>query len=387
MRDSLVLELQRLAQASDTDLPELLRRAKVVATKLGQDDALLWIDQEINGYHSEVPPYRVVPSELRVHNPYHGWNAVAWGEGGHAQEHFATAKLQMPISQVEAAIKDDGDIAVQITQPEMDVLLLLNPDFARLPSRRYMGRGSFVGILECVRAKILDWSLALEKKGVLGEGMTFNEAEKRGAAEVVFRLDDATTVVLFLSANPDPASPLNVEKEQNRITKVRNGSKYQEKVRIEGLPDLDLPELAKSLRLHAPTVVHFSGHGGNDGSILMRDENGEPSDMNPHGLAKLFSLHTGTVRIVVLNACYSTMLADLLVNDIDCVVGMEGEVSDDAAVLFAQTFYGALLDGCSVEDSFSTSSAAVQARYPDEAKTPTLKSKVGVVLAELHLIN
>ena len=66
--------------------------------------------------------------------------------------------------------------------------------------------------------------------------------------------------VLFLSANPDPASPLNVEREESRIAKVRNGSKHQDRVRIESLPDLDLPEFAKSLRLHAPAVVHFSGH-------------------------------------------------------------------------------------------------------------------------------
>lgn len=50
MGDSLVLELQRLAQTSDTDVAELLRQANVVAAKLDIDDARLWIDHEMNGY-------------------------------------------------------------------------------------------------------------------------------------------------------------------------------------------------------------------------------------------------------------------------------------------------------------------------------------------------
>ena len=98
MAESLVLELQRLALDSNTNVIELLRRAKVVATKLDLDDARVWIDQEIGGYHppQEVPPYRVVPSQLEVLNPYHGWHAVDWGGAGNLQEYFSTFKVRLP---------------------------------------------------------------------------------------------------------------------------------------------------------------------------------------------------------------------------------------------------------------------------------------------------
>jgi hypothetical protein len=196
----------------------------------------------------------------------------------------------------------------------------------------------------------------------------------------------AGPLLLFVSANPDPDSPLNVEREQNRIIKVRDGSKHQSKVRIESLPDLDLPAFAKSLRLHAPTIVHFSGHGEADGSLVMRDENGTTHEMSPKGVAKLVALQRSTVRLVVLNACFSSELADLLVVDIDCVIGMTDAVSDDAAILFAQVFYGALFDGETVASAFATSSAVVEARYPDESDIPTLKSRVDVDTDRLRLV-
>jgi hypothetical protein len=77
----------------------------------------------------------------------------------------------------------DGEPQASLTQAEMDVLLKTsNERFQYLSAARFFSGTSFVGILEGVRAKILDWVLALEKKGVLGEGMTFNENVQRRAA-------------------------------------------------------------------------------------------------------------------------------------------------------------------------------------------------------------
>jgi hypothetical protein len=85
------------------------------------------------------------------------------------------------------------------------------------------------------------------EEGCARSGHDLQRERRAGAAGVVFRVGEATTVVLFLSANPDPASPLEVEKEQNCIVRVRNGAKLQTKIRIEGLPDLDLLEFPKAL--------------------------------------------------------------------------------------------------------------------------------------------
>jgi hypothetical protein len=51
---SLVLELQALAQSNATDPGELLRRAKVVAVKLGLKDTTAWMEHELNGSEAET---------------------------------------------------------------------------------------------------------------------------------------------------------------------------------------------------------------------------------------------------------------------------------------------------------------------------------------------
>lgn len=389
MENALVIELQRFALASTKSISELLRHAKAVAVKLDLDDARQWIDHELSGYPqaAELPEYRTIPSELRVKNLYHGWNAVAWGGGGNLQEHFAAAEIRQSIAEVEtiAESEAEGEPHSTINQAEMDVLLGIDASFGRLPAARFFGRSSFIAIVGAVRAKILDWALALEKKGVRGDNMSFNDTEKREAAHVVLRIGAMSLTVLLLSANVDQASPLAVETEHNRITKVRNGSKHQSTVHIEALPDLDFPEFAKSLRMHAPTLVHFCGHGASNGALLMRDENGKPFLMQPDGLSSLLLLQKATIRLVVLNACYSMALADLLAAEIDCVIGMTDSVSDEAAVLFAQIFYAALFDGISVGVAFATGSAAIQARYPAEQQTPQLRVKPGVDASSVYL--
>jgi hypothetical protein len=99
----------------------------------------------------------------------------------------------------------------------------------------------------------------------------------------VFRTRRETTIVLMMSANPDPDDPLYAEKEHSRIAKVRNASKHQ--MQIEAVPDVDIPEFAKSLRLHKPNVVHLSD-GGDDGSLVIRDADGQAVGMAPEGLAR-----------------------------------------------------------------------------------------------------
>ena len=170
-----VLELEQLAQSSSTDLLELLRRAKVIASRLLLGEDAAWIDQEIQGYQSPtaVPPYRIIPSELRVRNPYHGWNPVAWGGPGELQAHFASASIRLTIAEIVDLLRQDGEPSMSLAQSEMDILSFDNPDFTQLPSARFFARASFVAITEAVRTRVLNWSLAL----TLNESSTIKQSQ------------------------------------------------------------------------------------------------------------------------------------------------------------------------------------------------------------------
>ena len=82
----LVLQLQ--AEAVDPNVPvsKLLRLAKLIATKLDQKDALVWIDKELDGYMDgvtkDVPEYRMIGGQPKGYNPYHGWQTIQFEELG-----------------------------------------------------------------------------------------------------------------------------------------------------------------------------------------------------------------------------------------------------------------------------------------------------------------
>ena len=72
---SLLREIQDAAVSSDCDVSVLLRKCKILAMRLGNDDFKRWVDQELNGYdaQSELPAYRLLRVESKgVFSGFHG---------------------------------------------------------------------------------------------------------------------------------------------------------------------------------------------------------------------------------------------------------------------------------------------------------------------------
>jgi hypothetical protein len=195
---ALVLELQRLAQSSDVRLPELMRRAKTVAFKLARQDAHDWIEHEIGGYAADVdlPPYRIISCQLRVSNKFNPWQPLRWEHADEITELLNTWHVREPISHVQSASDGEGMAVSHLSQAELDALRPFFGDQLRyVQVARFFDRAAFTNILDSVRDKVLTWALALEEKGVLGHDMTFEDKEKREAAQVVFHVKSVGTLV------------------------------------------------------------------------------------------------------------------------------------------------------------------------------------------------
>jgi hypothetical protein len=77
---------------------------------------------------------------------------------------------------------------------------------------------------------------------------------------------------------------------------------------------------------------------------------------------------TRNLRVVLLNACYSNVQAELLNGKVDCIVSMDGAIGDEAARAFAIRFYGALGNGRSIGNAVEHGIATLAAkRLPDDA--------------------
>ncbi|RZG43836.1 AbiTii domain-containing protein, partial [Acinetobacter wuhouensis] len=58
---SLLREIQNDAVNSNVKVSDLLRRCKVLAYRLGNEDFKTWVDSELNGYEllDGIPSYRI----------------------------------------------------------------------------------------------------------------------------------------------------------------------------------------------------------------------------------------------------------------------------------------------------------------------------------------
>jgi len=100
----------------------------------------------------------------------------------------------------------------------------------------------------------------------------------------------------------------------------------------------------------------------------------------------LFTTLKGTIRLVFLNACYSREQGLALVESIDCVIGMEESIHDDAATAFASSFYRAIGFGRSIQEAFDQGITSLLLEGIPEEEILELLVKQGVDAGQVVLI-
>jgi hypothetical protein len=187
--NSIVRQLQADAVDPRNPVATTLRLAKVIATKLDQSAALEWINRELDGYmdlrFEDVPSYRVLRGEPKAFNPYQGWQPIIFNDPEIA-ERFSKAPIGLPIGAIEDEIRSGKNSNGQCTFPypvEMQATLR-RAIRMQTDVTIFLAQNRIVGIVEAVRNLVLDWSLELEKAGILGEGMVFTATEKTHSGPV-----------------------------------------------------------------------------------------------------------------------------------------------------------------------------------------------------------
>ena len=163
--------------------------------------------------------------------------------------------------------------------------------------------------------------------------------------------------ILFLTANPSTTTRLNLDTELRQIReKLAQESKADLfKLLIKAPTDTD--DLHRLLLTHKPDIVHFSGHGSREQKIILRGSQGHEMVADTESLVDAFQPSRDDVRLVLLNACMSHSQATALGKVIDYTIGIEGLVTDEAAITFAGAFYLALVSGRSVEEAYASAKA------------------------------
>ena len=187
--------------------------------------------------------------------------------------------------------------------------------------------------------------------------------------------------VLFLSSNPVPSSNLRTDVEFKRVLTAIRGSRYRDSVRLEHRPAADVQSILDALNDLRPEVVHFSGHGDQDGIYLDNNQipryaSDELDDFSTHTdyefIAKALKATDFSPKLVVLNSCLSSFGAEKLGEFAGAVISMDLPISDVAASVFSPQLYSALASGQSLQAAFLQALLAVETAVIDDIEIPRL---------------
>lgn len=196
---SLVLELQQEIIKISSSLPDLLRKALVIAMKLNLKDFENWIRNELFGYKDpeSIPQYREVYGSVKgFNNIQNRWNPVIFKGSPEIDELLSKRKIVSTISEIENLVEktkeDEGDtITVPFTKAiEHKIMESASMD---TPPALIIPITQLIKIFDSVKSILLDWSLKLESEGITGEGMTFNSEEINKASQFTYNFYDKVT--------------------------------------------------------------------------------------------------------------------------------------------------------------------------------------------------
>lgn len=193
--------------------------------------------------------------------------------------------------------------------------------------------------------------------------------------------------VLFVAANPRSTSKLSLDEEMRVITEKIRASEYRNLLELEAAWAARPDDLLQSLNIHKPHIVHFSGHGSPTGEIILVNGSGSSKAVSTKALKALFTTLKDNIQVVLLNACYSRTQAEALVDVIDCVIGMNDAIGDQAALIFAASFYRAIGFGRSLQEAFDQGRTALLLEGIPEDNTPELLVKAGINPSLIFLAN
>ena len=180
---ALIPELIAMASDPAVATSDLLRKAKVAASRLQQTESAAWLQYELDGYDTfdGLPEYRRPRGALHV---IHSGDLTIplQVEDAWLAERLSITPLNNPLRELEAMMAAGASVRIR-RPPEQALQLqqLLNTNFEPVIA---LTHGQLAGCLDAIRNRVLDWALALEAAGIQGEGMTFTTQEQQQAQQV-----------------------------------------------------------------------------------------------------------------------------------------------------------------------------------------------------------
>lgn len=189
---ALVPELVNMASDPTISTTDLLRRALVVARRLGVPELVDWISSEMNGYKhgTPLPDYRIVYGSLMAYNDVRGHDIPCSIEDHNTSELLRRHSEHQSIPVLEELIASGVQLVRHFPrsierQLEQSMMIPMRPKLV-------FSKPQVQGIVEMVRNQILDWALNLEERGIIGDGMSFTPQEKQAVQQQHYHISNVS---------------------------------------------------------------------------------------------------------------------------------------------------------------------------------------------------
>lgn len=175
---ALLHDIQSAATDSDTRLPDLLRKTRILARRLGSSPLEQWVRMELNGYglDDDLPSYRVLHTQSRGTFAGIGMQSVklpipteALPETGTWRAMATTVYLRESVAHYCETLASGGDTlgarwsteAIGWVQHNLEIY---SGGLVLQSAWREVTRANIAATLDSVRSRILDFALDLEEQ-------------------------------------------------------------------------------------------------------------------------------------------------------------------------------------------------------------------------------
>ena len=181
-----VMELQKLCLDSKVTCSELLMKAYFLAQKLEVKEFGFFFNNEMNGYtdDEDLPKYRFVPVEYKCQTSPNIWIPVVI-KNGIGYDSLLIRPIASSIIELESIYKTENALLELPIPFEIQEKLNKdgrNPRFCQISG--FIQKSQLAKIFQAVQKIILDWTIELEKKGILGEEYMFTSEDKENAKNI-----------------------------------------------------------------------------------------------------------------------------------------------------------------------------------------------------------
>ena len=215
---------------------------------------------------------------------------------------------------------------------------------------------------------------------------SIEQGKIKNAIAELQNLPDKITV-LFMASNPINTTLLRLDEEARSIQETIRKSDYRDSVKFEtrwAVRPLDLLQAINEIK---PTIIHFSGHGTDNGEIVLQSEAGSQKLISPTAITQTIATVSDQVRLIFFNTCFSALQAESVTSCIEASIGMSNSIGDKAACVFSAQFYSAIGFGLSVKKAFDQAIAALMLECIPEDDTQKLYLRDGVNAEDLFIVS